>query len=117
MKPTTVVAPAFVFVAIAGCAVPLETQPRADGGICRLARIGGVLVVDPEVGVGLRAANGGVQRVVWPHGYSARRDLAGLALVDADGRTVAREGNEIATAGYTREDGVAYPCGPVEVIR
>ena len=101
----------------AGCTVPLETQqpPTSDG--CRLAVVRGTVVFDPQVGVGLRDVHGVVHRVVWPFGYSASRDFAGVVLMDGTGQMVAREGVQIATAGFTSDDGIAYPCGLVEVVR
>jgi hypothetical protein len=113
----TVIRLAVLALVLAGCAVPIETQPPPNSDECRLARVGGIVVLDPQVGVGLRDQRGVIHRVIWPFGFSAHRDLTGVVLVDDTGRIVAREGDEIATAGFTRDDGVKHPCGLVEIIR
>jgi len=108
---------ALTAVVVMGCALPIETQPRPEGEECRLARVGGTVALDRNVGVGLRDRNGETHRVLWPFGFTAYRDFEGVKLVDGDGRIVAREGDEIATAGFRDDDGVAHPCGPIEIVQ
>lgn len=104
-------------VAVAGCAapdgpVPLQTQPEAL--VCLAARVSGVLVADATYGLAYK--NGGnVQGVVWPHGYSARRESGVVVLIDPTGRIVAREGDHIVSAGDYDTNDIARPCGDLEV--
>jgi hypothetical protein len=58
---------------------------------------------------------GCVQGVIWPHGYSARRDAGVVFLIDPSGRMVAREGDRILSAGSYDADDVALPCGDLQV--
>ena len=102
-------------LAVTAC-VAIETQPPREGNECLLARVGGVVAVDPEVGVGLRDGDGVIHRTVWAFGFTAYRDLGGVRIVDDKGRIVAHEGDEIATAGFTDDDGVKHPCGPIEIV-
>lgn len=102
-------------VLVAACAVRLETaeKPATE---CLLARVAGVIAVDPALGVGVRTADGEFRRTVWPFGWTARIEFGSAVLYDMRGLAVAREGNEIAMAGFVSEDGIAYPCGPVVII-
>ena len=109
---------AVLTLVLAGCAVSIETQPARESNECNMARVSGILAVDSQVGVGLADGNGVVRRVIWPFGYSARREQAGVVLIDDTGRIVAREGQRIETAGgFGGADDVAYPCGgPVRIV-
>lgn len=98
------------------CAVHLVTEPKPHGNVCLLAQVGGIVAVDPKVGVGLRGPDGVTRPVVWPFGYTASRDFEGVTITDEEGRVVAHEGDEIAAAGMTGDNGVARPCGAVEII-
>jgi hypothetical protein len=99
--------------ALAGCAVSLRTAPAPAPGAtdeCLLARISGVLAEDADSGLGLLGTTGAVRGVVWPFGFSARRELSGIVLFDRAGRIVGHEGDNIQmTGGYGNGD-VAYPC-------
>ena len=106
---------ALLAVAISGC-VAIETQPPRQGNECLLASVGGVVAVDPEGGVGLRDGDGAIHRTLWPFGFTAYRDFGGVRLVDNQGRIVASEGDEIATAGFTDDAGIKHPCGPIEIV-
>jgi hypothetical protein len=104
--------------ALVGCAaipdgaVVLQTHPVFP--VCQAARVGGTLVADPTYGLAFK--NGGkVQGVVWPHGYSARRESGVVFLIDPSGRTVAREGDRIESAGVWNDNDVAFPCGALTV--
>ena len=98
--------------ASAGCSVAIRTEPAPGGSnfICEAAFIGGVLAADPADGLGLRGETRGVASVVWPFGYSARRESSGIVLLDRSGQKVAREGDTVAMAGALGDDGTAYPC-------
>ena len=106
---------ALLALAATAC-VAIETEPPREGDGCLMARVGGVVAVDPEVGVGLRDSRGVIHRTVWPLGFTAYRALGGVTIVDDKGRVVAGEGDEIATAGFTGDDGVEHPCGPIEIV-
>jgi hypothetical protein len=104
---------------LAGCAPaigPVAIQTQAPQSICAAARVGGTLVADPDYGLGYKA-DGGTRGVVWPHGYSARREQDGIVvLIDPSGRIVAREGDSIESAGTWKGDPeIALPCGELEV--
>lgn len=73
------------------------------------ARIGGVLTADATWGLGLKSYST-VDGVLWPFGYSARREPGGIVLLDRSGRIVAREGERIAMAGFQSDDRVNHPC-------
>ena len=55
------------------------------------------------------------QGVIWPQGYTARREYGVVVLIDPSDRTIAREGDQIVSAGSSGEDGIALPCGDLEV--
>lgn len=101
-------------LSIAGCSVSIRTEERA-AQTCHTYPLRGVLVADEEHGVGL-LIEGTVWEVVWPAGYSARRELGGLVLLGPD--IVAHEGDEIASSGtgLASGDGLAHPCGRVTVV-
>jgi hypothetical protein len=107
-----------VAVAVGGCGhaadgpVLLQTHPVL--AVCPAARVGGVLVADPNYGLAFNHG-GDVQGVIWPQGYTARREYGVVVLIDPSDRTVAREGDQIVSAGSSGEDGVALPCGDLEV--
>ena len=98
--------------ASAGCSLAIRTEPAPGGpnSICEAAFIGGVLAADPADGLGLRGETHGVASVVWPFGYSARRESSGIALLDRSGQVVAREGDTVAMVGAWGDDGTAYPA-------
>jgi hypothetical protein len=98
-------------VAVAGCEVSLRTaSPAGPNDACALALIGGVLVPNQASGLGLRDATGIVHGVVWPRGYSARREWSGITLLDRNGVVVAREGDSIQMTGGWGVEDLAYPC-------
>lgn len=79
----------------------------------------GVLAPEPTYGLGPSNEAGQVVGVIWPFGYSARRDAEGTVLFDRLGRALAREGDRVRMAGWVdSRDGVAHPCAPpgLEVI-
>lgn len=76
----------------------------------------GVLVPEPAYGLGLRNEAGRIVGVIWPFGYSARRDEAGTILFNRLGRPVAREGDNVQMAGWIdSRDGVVHPCAAPEL--
>lgn len=63
-----------------------------------MARMGGTLVADPSFGLALQN-DGYRDGVVWPYGYSARRESGVIVLLGPSGAVVAREGDRIRAAG------------------
>ena len=113
-----VAALAVVIVVVAGCTSPVgpvTIQTQAPTTVCAAARVGGVLVADAAYGLAFRS-DGGIRGVVWPNGYSARREQDGVVvLIDPSGRTVAKEGDTIASGGSSQGDDIAFPCGELQV--
>ena len=100
-------------VLVGGCTVSLRTRTE-PAGACPLMAIGGVLRTDFNWGLGVEGG-GKLFGVVWPYGYTARRDADGVALVDRDGRRIAKEGDSIMMAGTIGSDGVLHPCDPPDL--
>ncbi len=95
---------------------PVALHTQAPSTICQAARVGGVLVADPAYGLAFRGGDHVVD-VVWPNGYSARREQDGVVvLVDPSGRAVAREGDRIEAAGTYGDDGTARPECDIEPV-
>jgi hypothetical protein len=86
-----------------GCSVGCPTAL----GFGRLTASGDDLV--------LADATGATHRVVWPDGYSVRRDGVALVLVDRFGTVKAREGQDVQFGGGIMSDGLAHACGDVTV--
>ena len=60
---------------------------RQASEVCALAAVGGVLAYDTTYGLGFKSSDH-VRAVVWPYGYSARREQDGIVvLIDSSGRT------------------------------
>ena len=92
--------------------VPINTGAPSD--VCATAAVGGVLAFDSTYGLGFKSGDR-VGVVVWPHGYSARREQDGVVvLIDPSGRVVAREGDHLAAAGAFG-DAATYVMCDVEV--
>jgi hypothetical protein len=99
-------------------AVPtLEPEPAGTPQACPAALIEGILRADEEWGIVLEATDGAKVKVLWPHGYSARVDDGGLALIDEDGSIVAHAGDLVQVGGGgTDAEGTWVGCGGVTVI-
>lgn len=100
------------------CPVALRTssKPAGPNEPCPLMAIIGVLAPAPTYGLGLRNEAGRVVGVIWPFGYSARRDEAGTILFDRLGRGLAQQGDTVQMAGWIDfRDGVAHPCASPEL--
>jgi len=118
------VATAVLALAVAACsigavptpdpaAIALPTQPPVPSGTppaCMAALLEGRLVEDERWGLALVDANGTVHKVVWPYGYSARRDVAHVALLDPTGVAVTGQGLQIG-GGEIGSDGAWLACG------
>src|SRR2546425_4487541 len=79
-------------VLLCGCSVQLRTAP-APVGVCDDALTSGRLVTSAQSGLALVDPTGHVTEVLWPSGYSARRGVSGIELVDEKSVVVAREGD------------------------
>lgn len=101
-----------------GCPVALKTssQPAGTSEPCALMAIIGVLEPEPTYGLGLRNDAGQIGGVIWPFGYSARRDSSGVILFDRSGRALARDGDTVQMGGWIdSNDLVAHPCASPEL--
>ena len=99
-----------------GAPVGIRTQP-APMDACEDALATGTLVSSAISGLAIRAGDGTVQEVLWPFGYTARREGTLTLLLDAAGRPVAREGELIQMGGGTDNAGVFNACtGSISVV-
>lgn len=105
-------------VPIAGCGAPVALRTQAQPvSACMDALAIGTLVASNRSGLALRAADGTILEVEWPFGYSARRDAAGLALLDATGVAIAYEGQQVQMGGGSGADSAFHACpGSVSVV-
>lgn len=104
-----IVALAFLGVVLAGCAVQLRTAP-APVSACDDALASGRLVANAQSGLAFQDQAGGVTPVLWPFGYSARRGVGGIELLDSGGAVIAREGDFVTAGGGTGNDGLFEVC-------
>lgn len=116
MHVRIVVALALGLIVLAGCAGQLRTGPQNAGNACDAALIAGTLAPHEATGLGVRNDQGVVDPVVWPFGFSIRQDLTTVLLIDANGRTVAREGDRIEAGGGANAEGMFAIC-PADSIR
>jgi hypothetical protein len=111
MRPAIAVV---LVVALAACGVidgPVAIRTRGQpDDTCLQARVGGTLVADSTFGLAFQ--NDGYRNgIVWPYGYSARRQSGVIVLVGPSGAVVAREGDRIlAAGGSSGEDAVGVYC-------
>lgn len=100
--------------ALAACAitdVPVTIRTRTrPNEVCNQARVGGVLIPDPTYGLAFKNP-GYVQGVIWPFGYSARRESGVIVLIGPSGQVIAREGDRVlAAGGGSSGDAVNVDC-------
>lgn len=98
---------------IAGCSLtdgPVTIRTLAQPTTaCNMARIGGTLVADSTYGLALE--NPGYRNgVIWPYGFTARRESGVILLIGTGGGVVAREGDRILAAGGSGDDAVIVQC-------
>ena len=105
-----------LLVLVAACASSAPIGPvvintgDARSNICALAAVGGVLAFDTTYGLGFKWGDS-VRVVVWPNGYSARREEDGVVvLIDPSDRVVAREGDTIRAAGALSDTATYVMC-------
>jgi hypothetical protein len=112
---------AVVALAIAACTpVQLRTQP-APISACQDALASGRLVASARSGLALVDTTGELTEVLWPFGFTARREATRIVLLDSEGpdaTILAREGDFIQVGGGTGADGFFKACpGSVKVVR
>jgi hypothetical protein len=98
-----------VVALIGACSVQLKTATQRVQG-CDMALATGRLVADPRSGLGIGTTGGETIPVLWPFGYSARRDATGIVLVDDSGGVIAHEGQAITMGGGNGADGLWHAC-------
>lgn len=113
MRTRHVIGLGLAVVVLAGCAGQLRTGPQ---NACDAALISGILARSQATGFGLQDPEGVVQPVIWPFGFAMRQDLTTVVLIDATGRTVAREGDRIEAGGGANGEGVFAIC-PADSIK
>ena len=90
---------ALLMAIVAACTVQLRTA-SAPSEACMMALFSGRLVSDPQSGLALQASTGEVTQVLWPYGYSARREpTGGTSLLDEKGNVIAHEGDSLEVGG------------------
>ena len=101
----------------AAIAVPTQApQPSGSPAACMASLLEGRLVADERWGLALIDADGTVRKVIWPYGYSARRDVAHTALLDPTGAVVAVTGQGLQIGGgEIGSDGAWLACGAISV--
>ena len=103
-------------VVLSGCSVQLRTAPAPVNG-CDDALLSGRLVTSAQSGLAVVDSTGHVTEVLWPSGYSARRGISGIELVDEKGGVVAREGDFVEMGGGLGANDVWNACaGSVTVV-
>ena len=107
---------AAVALLVAGCAVQLRTQPGPVDA-CDSALTSGRLVTSAQSGLALVDSTGHLTEVLWPFGYSARRGVSGIELVDDKGVAVAHEGDFVEmTGGLGLNDAWIACAGTISVV-
>jgi hypothetical protein len=106
-------------LAVAACGfgpqVAIRTA-RVPSQACDDALISGVLATHPASGLGIAAPDGTATPVEWPFGWSARNEAGRVALLDATGKVVAREGDRVTVGGGLGAEDVWFACGPLSVV-
>ncbi len=113
-----IVALALLGVVLAGCgSIALRTAPAPVQG-CDDALASGRLVTTAASGLAIADNTGSVIEVLWPHGYSARREIAGgIALLDETGKVLGHEGDSISMGGGLGANNLWGACaGSIKVV-
>lgn len=95
--------------------VPIQTNPMS--GTCLLVNTYGRLVADHTWGLALagtdQSGNPHTYGVVWPRGYSARREQDTIVLLDSSGNVVAQEGDQVVLDAANHDP--LQPCDDIHV--
>jgi len=105
----SVAAIALLALVVAGCTVQLRTDSRPRDA-CDDALASGRLVTDARSGLALATNGGDVTPILWPFGWSARREMSSVVLLDGTGKVVAREGDLVQVGGGLGSDGFFAVC-------
>jgi hypothetical protein len=98
------------------CSAQLRAAP-APAQACDDALLTGRLVTSAHSGLAVSDPTGKVVEVVWPFGYTARRGISGVGLVDDGGGIVAQEGDFVEMDGGLDANDVWNACaGSVSVV-
>lgn len=98
--------------------VAIKTDTHSNV-ICQGVGFRGLLVADPTWGLAFLAEKSGSPQtfqIVWPPGYSGRRDGGQIVIYDAQGRVAAREGDQVVSGNPPTSDEVVHPCAPIEIV-
>jgi hypothetical protein len=105
-----------VIISTYGAPVPIRTgavYPNADPNRvgCYMSGVSGELVDDPTAGVSVTNSLGGQQALVtWPIGWTGRRTLFGVSIIDKHGNVAYRTGTHVDMMGGYSPDGSFLPC-------
>lgn len=95
---------------VVGCnSIPLRTA-AAPATACDMALASGTLTNNRPDGLALRVADGSIERVLWPFGYSSRGFVGSMELVGPTGAAIAREGDSVQMGGGVNGDGIFVVC-------
>ena len=101
---------------LAACSTQLRTA-AAPVSHCDDALISGRLVAEAQSGLAVIDSTGKITPVLWPFGYSARRGLSTIELVDEGGKAVAKEGDFVEiSGGFAADETWAACAGSVTVV-
>ena len=106
-----------VAIASHGVPTPLKTgslYPDASPGIvgCYTSGVSGELVDDPGAGTAIISSFSGQRALVtWPIGWTGRRSLFGVLVIDSRGQVVARTGMYVNLSGGYWRDHSFLTCG------
>jgi hypothetical protein len=113
---------AAVIIATYGVPVPIKTgavypgqDPSRVG--CYTSGVSGELVDDPTAGTAIIDSMGGQRALVtWPVGWTGRRTLFGVSVIDKRGNVAYRTGTHVdLMGGYWYVDNSFLACG-IELI-
>jgi len=98
--------------------VAIHTNPMS-GVPCLLVNRGGVLVADPTWGLALAGTDEQGNRrtygVLWPRGWTARREAGVIVLVGLYGAVLAREGDTVVLDAAGGDP--LTPCTTIQVVK
>lgn len=114
----SIVVSSLAAVALIGCGeARLLTGPAPGPAACGPAAITGRLIAEPDAGLALLGPDGRTVRIVWPFGYTARRELLRVILVSPQDADVARDGDVVELGGGGTTDGSVWTVCPSDAIR
>jgi hypothetical protein len=98
-----------------GVAVGLPTSGWKPGDVSQQARLTGVVTVDRDgcifASPATENAGNGKVGLLWPAGFTARREGDGrVSVLDGDGRVILREGDRFRVGGGTGAPGTGPTC-------